>query len=276
MKQLLLLGLMAFCTNSYAWTVTADFEGGTVGQTATGSDGLTTNAGQATYTSDYVFSGNMALRAEVQSGGTAFGGALQYPSNLGEGDEVWYRARWYFPSSWQFATASGMKLMRVGTLAGGGNWWDIYIDRDTHQIEPHTDLGTSKVAFNNYKYNDSPLLNGSHGQHGEPVKVERWNTYEIYVKFSSNPSQGIIRIWQEGNLAFEANGVVATLGSSSNVSSMVLVGNYYNGSAPKTQSAYVDNIEVTSDTPANRDAFGNPMISERPLGPKPPNPISIN
>ena len=270
------LVLMAIGSLSHAWTVTADFEDGTIGELATGSDGLSNNAAQATYTNEHVFSGSQALKAQVNSGGTAFGGMIQYPSGLGEGDEVWYSARWYFPSSWEFTTTSGQKLMRIGTTAGGGNWWDIYIDKDTHQIEPHTDLGASKIAFNDYKYGESSLITGPRGQHGKVIKIDSWNTYEIYVKFSSDPSKSIIRFWQEGNLVFEAAGVVATLGSSNSISDRVLIGNYYNGNAPKTQSAYIDNIVVTSDPPPNTDAHGNPMISERPFTPKPPKSLFVH
>jgi hypothetical protein len=274
-KFILFLGLMTSSSISHAWTVTADFEYGSIGEIATGSDGLTNNAAQATYTNEHVFLGGQALKAQVNSGGTAFGGMIQYPSSLGEGDEVWYRARWFFPSSWIFTTTSGQKLMRIGSKLNGGDWWDIYIDKDTQQIEPHTDLGASKVAFNDYKYGDSPMITGPRGQHGRAVKIDSWNTYEIYIKFSSIPSNSIIRIWQEGSLVFEAAGIVATLGSSNNVSDRVLIGNYYNGNAPKTMSAYIDNIEITSDRPSNSDANGNPMISERTLTPRPPVQLSV-
>ena len=55
---LLLLGLIVSSPMSHAWTVTADFEDGSIGQIATGSDGLTSNAAQATYTNEYVYSGS--------------------------------------------------------------------------------------------------------------------------------------------------------------------------------------------------------------------------
>lgn len=277
-KFLLLLCILASTSQAYAWNMQKNFEDGIVGEIATGSDGLTMNAAQATYDKTHVYSGNMALNAQVWAGATAYGGAINYPSSIGEGDEVWYRARWYFPTSWQFTNTSGMKIMRIAGSAGGGDWWDIYIDKDTHQIEPHTDLGTAKVAFNTYKYNQSPLLNGPHGQHGEPVKIDAWNTYEIYVKFSADPNKAIIRIWQEGKLVFNCAGVVPTLGSSSNKSDRVLVGNYYNGNAPKTQSAWVDDIVVTSDRPSNSDDYGNPMIgmTNGPMAARPNPPESLN
>lgn len=240
--------------------VNLDFEDGSDGEYAIGADALNQRAGQATYSSNYSYTGTSSLKAEVQEGRTPFGGRITLGRNLSEGDEIWYRARWFFPMGWQFTSGSGMKLMRIGLVSKENRsrgYWDIYIDNPTLRIEPHTDLGVAKKGFNAYKYNESSLIVGSHGQHGEVVKMDTWNTYEIYVKFSAQSENSIIRIWQEGLLVFECKGVVPTLSESTDKSNFVLIGNYFNGTGPKTQSAYVDDVTITSQRPEHKDSSGN-------------------
>ena len=113
---------------------------------------------------------------------------------------------------------------------------------------------------------DLPLISDL----GKVINIDSWNTCEIYVKFSSDPSKSIIRFWQEGNLVFEAADVVATLASSNSISDRVLIGNYYNGNAPKTQSAYIDNIVVTSDSPDVHPASPHTRSSSCYLHQRPP------
>lgn len=258
-KSFFLIALFSFISgNAYSWTRSAGFEDGTIGELAIGSDALSSNAAQATYDDTHVFSGDQSLKAQVWAGGTAFGGAIAYPSTLGEGDEVWYRARWYIPADWIFTTESDQKTMRISG-AGGGAWWDIYLDSVTHRVVPHTDAN-AKVPFNTFVYTDSPLRTASGGNHGEPARIDDWNTFEIYLKLSATAANSIIRIWQDGNLIFDCDGVVPTLNTASNVSDRVLIGNFYNGAGPQTQSLWVDNVVITSDTPSNTDSEGNPYI----------------
>jgi hypothetical protein len=93
---------------------------------------------------------------------------------------------------------------------------------------------------------------------GAQTTTGTWHSYEQYVKFSNTPGKGIFRFWQDGNLIFEDK-VTPTLGVSAQADFIYLF-TYWNGDAPKSQSAYVDDIVITSATPNNHDAAGNPFI----------------
>jgi hypothetical protein len=257
MRHLLLFfGLLVSTSQLYAWTRTADFEGGVVGDYALGSNALSNRAGQATFSNSFAHSGTRSLKAEVQAGKNAYGGRISLPSALSEGDEIWYRAYWYYPAGFDFTTdAVGLKTMRINTQDSAGNssgYLSIYRAENGGNIRPHGEVVTKN--FNTWLYNNYPG-----GTTGQVIGTGVWHCLEMYVKFSSVPGRGVYRIWQNGKLVFEdtAN---QTLGASTNRSTFVLVGNYFNGGASKTQAPYVDDIVITNQRPAQVDSQGNPMI----------------
>lgn len=279
MKQLSVLLVCAamMAPSVQAWTVRSDFEEGTVGEIATGGDGLTSNAGQATISDVRAQSGKQSLKAEVQEGKTAYGGRIDFPSKLTEGDEIWFRAYWYYPTNWIFDTdAVGLKTMRIKVQeSGGGNvgYHSIYIADSNRTVRPHSEIRTAE-------FNDVVYQKSSNGTYGQFVPQNEWHCFEIYVKLHSESGKGVYRIWQNGTLVFE-DASVPTLGSQTDNSPFVLIGNYFNGTGPQTQSAYVDNIVVTNEVPVNRDIHGNPMIGmsemqgDKAAPPNPPGAISI-
>ncbi len=94
---------------------------------------------------------------------------------------------------------------------------------------------------------------------GMPVVTEQWMAVEQYVKLSSVPGQAIYRVWQDGQLIKE-DLQTKTLRSSSSMSDFAYLFSYWNGSAPKTQVAYVDDVYITNETPGALDAAGNAFI----------------
>jgi hypothetical protein len=68
-----------------------------------------------------------------------------------------------------------------------------------------------------------------------------------------------VQLWKDGELICEIDDL-ATLRTPESRADAFLLSTYWNGGAPRTQVMYVDDIVITSRTPAGRDAHGNPMI----------------
>ena len=95
-----------------------------------------------------------------------------------------------------------------------------------------------------------------------------WETYEMYIMFDSVAKsaggQAEVRIWKNNTLLLDSTSM-RTLVSTASYADYFYLFTYWNGNAPATTSLYVDDITITSDTPANRDSHGYPFIG----GPQP-------
>ncbi len=224
---------------------------------------------------DVAYSGNRSAKLPV-SGGTdawgSFGGVFMFPSALQRGGEAWFRVRVYWPSGFDY-TAPGaggrLKFLRLHTQTSGGaniGYDDIYINGP----------GSNPQFQYIYETVDQwvPL-----GGAAEQIKFNVWETYEFYVKFDTVPvsqgGQARVRFWKNGNLVRDISDKVTLSQSTGKIDSALLF-TYWNGNAPKTQSLYVDDVVVTSDTPPGRDAQGNPFIGLGAGGPSVPNPTRPN
>jgi hypothetical protein len=88
-------------------------------------------------------------------------------------------------------------------------------------------------------------------------ETNKWYCVEQYVKFSA--AQGIHRVWIDGKLVGE-NKSYPTLGQAADVCDAVFFFTYWNGAVRTSQYAYIDDVVITTDRPAGRDAAGNAMI----------------
>jgi hypothetical protein len=112
------------------------------------------------------------------------------------------------------------------------------------------------------------------GPKRELPAFDRWETFELYIKFHPEPrasgGEAVVRFWKNGELLSEITDR-KTLVNMDSVVTRSLLFTYWNGGAPKTQSMWVDDIVITSDTPHARDAHGNPYVGVgRGLPPAPP------
>ncbi len=238
-----------------AWTVKSNFEDGILGEKANGADGFTGAFSKTIYSNAQVHSGSQSAEVGIDAGVTGFGqwgGSFNFPSALYEGDEIWFRTYLYFPHGFPFSTDSGfLKTMRIHTVSSNGDnegYHDILI-RDSGD---HIVVG-SEITGDWYANNPDWKLNGG------PTTTGQWHALEHYVKFSSVSGEGITRVWQNGVLIKEDT-ITKTLGSSTSQSDFIYLFTYWNGGAPATVKAYVDDVIITSETPSNVDAAGNPFI----------------
>jgi MYXO-CTERM domain-containing protein len=249
-----------------AWTLTADFEGGTIGAKAQSPnpDAFHGTAGDSKYVGSPVNTGSQAGSVTAQAGQTGFGkwgGSFDFPTDLKQGDEVWFRVYVHYPAGWSFncgGCTQGMKFMRIHTASPSGSnegYQDILIKGGATGglIEASCyEVNGSECHTNN---NNGALLHGL----GTAVPRDKWQAFEQYVKWSSVPGQGIFRFWQDGKLIFE-DLKTATLRTANSKSDFIYMYTYWNNGAPKTQTSYVDSVVITTDTPGQKDSQGNPFI----------------
>ncbi len=235
-----------------------DFESGLPGQSARG-DAAFSDPMATTYSNERAFAGNQSARMAVTEGSTAFGewGAIRnLPSRPKEGDEMWFRVAAYFPSTFDYTANPRLKFLRIHTMsdsASNEGYIDVYI------------LPNGLFTY------DTEILNYVTKDLGAPLQKGKWETYEVYVKFSSVSGQGIFRLWQNGKLIHE-NKQWKTLRSASSYSDRVHIFTYWNGGAPKSQSAFIDDVVIANTRPTARDAAGNYMIGPSRYGVKMPSP----
>lgn len=233
-----------------------DFESGLPGATARG-DAAFSDAMETKYSNERAFAGTQSARMSVTGGSTAFGewGAIRnLPAKVKEGEELWFRVATYFPTTFNYTANPRLKFLRVHTMSDASanqGYIDLYI------------LPNGKFSY------DNEILNTVTFDLGAPVQKGKWETYEVYVKFSSVSGQGIFRVWQNGKLIHE-NKSWQTLRGSSSYSDRVHIFTYWNGGAPQSQSAFVDDVVITTTRPSARDSAGNYMIGTSPVNAKRP------
>lgn len=256
MKKIVTVFLYLFlAAHAHAWTINADFENGPIGDKAAGPQGFTEAFKNTKYTDEVTRTGKRAAVVGIAEGSTGWGewgGSLKYPKPLYEGDEVWLRVWSYFPPGFSFecgGCAQGMKFMRIHIQSDSG------VNEGYHSILIKNGIEVDSEVTGNTFHNN----NKGKKRVGKMVTNGTWHAYEMYIKFSSRAGNGIYRVWQDGNLVFEDT-VTRTLNTSTSRSNLVYFLTYWNNGAPKSQSAYVDDIVVTSVQPVSTDDHGNHFV----------------
>lgn len=259
-SALLLFSILS-TSQAFAWTVSADFEQGTIGTIAySNADAFHSSNANSFYADTPALSGSQSVSLTAIEGETGFGswgGYLSHPT-LYQGDEIWYRVNVYYPTGWDFSCGGcteGMKFMRIHTLSADGSnqgYHSTLIKGGSTGGLLNINTEVTGAFYNNNTADEFRNL-------GNPVLRENWHTYEIYLKISSVAGQGIYRVWQDGVLMFEDKESPTLRSSTSKVNGALLY-TYWNNGAPKTQTSYADDIILTNEIPGRKDAAGNPYI----------------
>jgi hypothetical protein len=250
-----------------AWTIAQDFDNQSV------SDKCPWQATQSVVTNAKSASGPNACELHIKQGQTGYGvwgGELHLPNKLTRGDEIWIRVRTYWPPGFDYdSTSSGkrLKFLRVRTYNASGSATghdDWYINPTTSPDPPFSFIYEGEGQWVHF---GGPKFEIKHGV---------WETYEFYIKFDSTPAsqggQARIITWKDGVMMKDIGGKI-TLKDPNGYASLFRLFTYWNGGSPATQNMFVDDLTITSDTPGNRDANGNPYIGMGSLKlTAPPNP----
>ncbi len=241
-----------------AWTIADDFEGSGVGLWT--SQLVTT----------YAHAGSHAIGI-VLAQGVENDGQWTYPlgSDLYEGDDLWVRVYLYPPGGFDWTCSPITKLVRVAVAdasGAGASYASILATRP--QNYGCGDGGAYGYVVSGQEMNSGqtppPICqNRNNGDGGAYLTPGRWHSLELYLHVSA--TAGIMRVWHDGVLRNEyayptipAGGYIPRIDTTDWTAHHLL--GWWNGGPTQTQTIYFDDFVVTNETPANRDAAGNPMI----------------
>ncbi|WP_421842843.1 hypothetical protein [Marinobacter algicola] len=229
-----------------------------------GEEAFTSDSGNTRYTDEQVYSGDGALKLTIEQGSKGFGslgGIIDFASCdhvggriLKKGDEVWVRVHVFFPKNFEFNRNGRNKFLRLRTFSGSGNsegYNDLYLD--------------GRLDSTPYDY----IFEGvqrwyAMGEQEQLFPLGQWRTVEYYLRLDNRTeSQGgsaRVRVWIDGELIGDTGERANLLTPDSYIESLYFFTYWDNDGAHITQSFYVDDLVVTSDTPENRDANGFPFI----------------
>lgn len=245
---LIILSFSIFSIRAYAWTITADFELGTIGQEAEGPSGFTDALSQTFYSSENSHSGSKSAKVIFPEGSDCWpvcGGTIVYPTTLVHGDEIWVREYVYFSPDFDFTSHPVVKILRTARI--------LTIDNKPRGILSILSDDQGRIVLSNEITPYQPTTNVYFSR-------GKWQSIELYVKLSN--SSPVMRIWKDGILVIEDRDHKTMLETTDIVDKEfgTYIFTYWNGGVPKTQYAFIDDVEVTTDKPSNSDCNGNPMI----------------
>ncbi len=251
-------------------------------------ESFTSDSGGTFYTNAESYSGGKSIELNITEGSLGFGelgGIINFPNcahvggkRLVKGDEIWVRLRIKFPNNFEFNQNGRNKFLRLRTFHFEGatkvseGYNDLYIDGP-----PGTELskpgGYAPFQFifegaqNWYRMNSDFFAMG------------KWNTIEYYIRLDekTGPEGGnsMVRVWLDGNLIGETDERRTLQRADSFIESLYLFTYWDNNGAHISQKLWIDDLEITTDTPSTQDLNGNPFVGIGDPLPCPP-PFGID
>lgn len=236
---------------SFTPVILRTFEGGTVGQSAQSE--FDNGGSQAVYADanpldgDYIDSTALASNSNTFN----FGGYLDLPVDLVQGDEIWIQVQIRPEDTFWTDSSPHLKFLRLREETSGGansGYNDIYIE-DTD--------GTIKFI----KEGPDVWIKSNTGT----ATVGQWNKYEFYIKLHSDELEGAVRVWKDDALILDAT--TQTMNNSDGVNTEFLLFTYWNGEPALPASPHtvgIDNIVIgtSASPPTNTDTGGNVFIGD--------------
>lgn len=247
---------------AHAWVINSTFEDGVIGQVADNKSGATTGAsytwplsqgGRTLFANDNAHSGMQSAKATLSKGHSGWGewGLFYTYPKLYEGMEIWLRTWINFPSNFQWPASQGVKGLKLIVRKGDDSnhqAFSFYPKQNYIHVENWIDLKSFYV-------NNTRASMENHDK-----QTSGWQAWEMYVKFSAMPGQGIFRVWRDGKLWFEDTNTKTLFDSSSYSDSIHILGLYEEVGSPIEQSVWIDDVIITNDRPSKSDVYGNPFI----------------
>ena len=259
-KIFAVIAFLLIAVQAHAFTRYGTFESG-----VSGTNGFSWPGSTVTQSSEQAREGSYSAKFTFPQGDNGdyftFTGGYTLSSYISQGGELWVRAYYYFPSGFDFSSDSEgyhKKILRFRDNDGGAHCKDIlaFCDSSPYSWDNCNGTGNGEITAS---IEEIDWVMYQTGQFFSERGV--WVCYEQYVKADSG-NGGIHRIWKNGVLIYNGTGVT-TIASGGSIKE-VLVFSAWNGGSPQNQSAYVDSIVVTNETPSATDASGNRMIG--PIG----------
>lgn len=268
--------------NAEGWTIDANFDSGTLGVAAdkryTGLDdgfhgGASKDGGTtgSLYSSFSPANGSQSVRCTILAGTDGFGrwgGVFNCPTDVVEGETIWYRAKIYIPDGTSISTTSpqGLKFLRLHmTNPDGSSRSHLSTLLQGAGVTPSQEAtGPAPTVADDFAAESCPYNAVTDSRDcyylGDDTTTGVWHDYEMACKLSSTDGQGMFRIWHDGTLVFE-NVVTRTTPYSNTVVNYAYLFSHWNGTVGVDTTIYADSLKLTTTTPTTYDAAGNPCIS---------------
>jgi hypothetical protein len=257
---------VALAPRADAWTISQNFDSSSVGSSCGWDAG-----GGSTVTNAQHYTGSNSCKLTITSGSTAYGmwgGVLHHPTPVTRGGQIWFRVHTLMPAGFNYNSygeGNHLKFFRFHTAttsAGNAGYDDIYIN-PTGNPNPFQFIYEGEQVWDLIGSATGTLAGNLMGTNKDAIQLGVWETYEYWVKFDTasvkSGGQAEVRFWKNGALMADLTDRI-TLGNSSLVVDQTNLFTYWNGGAPATQSMYVDDVVLTTDTPTGRDAAGHPFV----------------
>lgn len=249
--------LLLFGNGAFAWTVVKNFNSGSVGSVAQGgSDAFSGAAGGALYDDSRAYEGSKSAKLHVKGGTEGFGywgGIVNFPQNVYRGEKVWLEMYIYVPSSFEVSTPGNgsLKFLRFKSSRSDGSH-SGYVD-----MQIIDDGSSSSEEFRMLREGQAVWY--YYGQNGV-LSRDRWHRVNVELGVDNTPvSQGgssYAKFWLNGYLLTTEKDIKAIMSGTDYMTSFYLF-TYWNGTAPKDQHLWVDNIQISNQRPAWADELGS-------------------
>lgn len=208
-----------------------------------------------------------------------FGGGIDLPSGIGEGQEFWLGFWMYIPSGFSFATNTGMlKYIRFDTTNNVGRIENMVVNGLYNGQPSANQVGWALIREGSG--NDKPQSQTNFVSNRNMIRGA-WNWVEMYMRPSNNPALSVRRIWLNEQFVCERvgatnryinnSGVLTTqaittgdilLPTPSSVVNNVYFSTYWNGNSPQNQAWNVQRVIAHNNVAqlTGVDEYGNPMM----------------
>lgn len=264
-----LLVVLLFSLNAHSWSRVEDFNEGEVGESVQTTGGMDNSAGGTLHSDEQSLDGSLVAKMSINEGKTGFGGwggIIRFPEKLRIGDSYWVQFYMYIPSNFNIDTPTNgsLKFLRVHTatpVSNNAGYMDFqFMDDDTQRdaVYRYIKEGGEKSWLEIASANERERL----------IPRDRWFKVELALTLGVIPKaeggKSSVRYWVDDELVWNGENA-QTLSGEDHFADALYIFTYWNGGAPKSQSLYIDNFIMTSDTPSNRDSAGFPFIGDRGL-----------
>lgn len=219
----------------------------------------------------------------------AFGGYVTFPTNISEGQDVWWGAWMFFPTGWSWDSPTHnnqVKFMRW-QHSGGSSHMDIYVLNGNYSYGPQESYSPASAAQSGWAFRNEyfPVANADTDFTANPsggiAPLNSWVWVEQYVHATATAANAIRRRWVNGVFVAEQVGnaakwrdhtgtiktktlaaAIITLQTSSDVLNSAAHFTYWNSYAPQDQTCYINDIVIHNNGAdlSATDEFGNLMI----------------
>ena len=237
------------------------------------------------YDNTRAYSGTQSLKCRISlgqppatcGGSHSFGGRMTWATGIPEGYNIWYRARFYLPSTlpmgYCFGGADSADAATCGKQNdGSGNLKWLALEDNTQTAIGYLNLGNQRraVALANNVSMNLDLESGAEPSYSVTIPRDEWFTLQIHVYLSSASGGGFMRSWVNG--AYVGQLTQKSIASGRTIKGIRL-GNYWNGvpwtdgTPTHTDVFWMDDVIVATDytgygAPTSTDAVGRALIGE--------------